>query len=295
MGVYNSIIATVDHGDEVIIPEPAWVTYEPCVRLAGGKPKSLKLTEDNKFRLRPDDLAEKINSRTKMVVLNSPCNPTGGIYARSDLKGIAELAVDNDFLVLSDEIYEKIIYEGSHSSIAAQPDMFDRTIVVSGVSKSYAMTGWRVGWAVTGPSIFKELKKLQEHSITCATSFAQYGALAALKGSQKCVESMVKEFKARRDFVHRELNRIEGFSCTKPSGAFYAFVAYDYQLNSNDFAAFLLESAGVALTPGSGFGKAGEGYLRMSYAASKPQLKEGIAKIKEVLEDNKKLKRRKKK
>jgi aspartate aminotransferase len=285
LGVYNGVLAAVNSGDEVIIPEPAWVTYEPCVKLAGGKVISLKLSEKDDFRLIPDELAESITKNTKMLIMNSPCNPTGAVYKDSDIKGIAELAVDNDIIVLTDEIYEKIIYEGRHHSIAAQPGMFERTLTVGGFSKSYAMTGWRVGWLIAPPDIFKEVKKLQEHSLTCTTSFAQHGALAALTGPQKCVDDMVKEFKIRRDLTIKLLNEIDGFSCNVPEGAFYAFIAYEFAKNSNDMAAFLLENAGVALTPGSGFGKAGEGYLRMSYAASQKQIKKGISKIKKIIDD----------
>ncbi|UCH88376.1 MAG: pyridoxal phosphate-dependent aminotransferase [Thermoplasmata archaeon] len=291
LAVYNSMLAMVGPGDEVIIPEPAWVTYEPCVQLAQAKSVSIHLDADKDFRLIPDDLAEAITPKTKMLVLNSPCNPTGGVYSKSDIEGIAQLAVDHDIIVLTDEIYEKIIYEGQHYSIAAQPDMFERTITTSGFSKGYAMTGWRVGWVVAGPSIFSQLKKLQEHSITCATSFAQYGALAALNGPQDCVNEMVTEFKKRRDLVVEGLNNIDGFNCNKPKGTFYAFFSYEYQMNSNDFANYLLENAGVALTPGSGFGAAGEGFLRMSYAASQSQLKEGLGRIKKTLESDDTLKR----
>jgi aspartate aminotransferase len=292
MGIYNSILAFISPGDEVIIPEPAWVTYEPCVKLAQGKVNSLELKAEEAFRVIPEKLAELITPKTKMIILNTPCNPTGGIYQKSDLKGIAELAVDHNILILTDETYEKIIYEGKHYSIADQPNMFDRTITVSGFSKSYAMTGWRVGWLIAEQNLFNEVKKLQEHSLTCATSFAQYGALTALKSSQKCVADMVKEFKARREIVVKGLNDIEGFSCNTPKGAFYAFPSYDYKMNSSDIATYLLDSAGVALTPGSGFGKPGEYHLRMSYAASRSQIKEGLGKIKNAVENNKKLKKR---
>jgi aspartate aminotransferase len=286
LGIYNSILATVDSGDEVIIPEPAWVTYRPCVQLAGGKPLSVDLLPENEFRLDPEDLAEAITKKTKMIILNSPCNPTGAVYRHSDIKGIAELAVDNDLLVLTDETYEKIIFSGKHHSIAAEPGMFERTITVSGCSKSYAMTGWRIGWTAAPKEIFSEIKKLQEHSITCATSFAQHGAVAALNGSQKCVSDMVAKFRERRDIVVPGLNRIKGIKCIKPVGTFYAFCSYDYEINSMDFASFLIDKACVAVTPGSGFGEAGEGYFRISFAASSKTLKAGLENIKKAVESN---------
>lgn len=285
LGVFNSILAMVDDGDEVIIPEPAWVTYDPCVNLARGRPVPLSLSEEDAFRLIPDKLSEAISDKTRMIVINSPCNPTGAVYTEDDIKGIAELAVDHDLIVLTDEIYEKIIYDGEHHSIAAQPGMFERTITLSGFSKSYAMTGWRVGWLVAPPGIFSEIKKLQEHSLTCATSIAQHAAVAALKGPQDELVEMVKEFKARRDLVVSGLNGIQGINCIQPKGAFYAFFSYDSELKSTDFAYSLLDRTGVALTPGSGFGEAGEGYLRMSYAASREQIELGLSRIKKAIEE----------
>jgi aspartate aminotransferase len=286
MGIYNSILATIDKSDEVIIPEPAWVTYRPIVHLTEGKPIASNLSEKYGFRLNPDDLAEAITKKTKMIILNSPCNPTGAVYKQSDIRGIAEIAVDNDLLVLTDETYEKIIFSGKHYSIAAEPGMFERTITVSGCSKSYAMTGWRIGWIVAPKDLFVDIKKLQEHSITCATSFAQYGALAALTGPQKSVADMISKFKERRDIVVPGLNKIKGLHCQKPPGTFYAFCRYDYPLSSMDFASFLIDKAGVAVTPGSGFGEAGEGYFRISFAASSSTLKAGLVKIKEAIESN---------
>jgi aspartate aminotransferase len=252
----------------------------------------MKLSAPDGFRLLPEDLAEVITPKTKMIILNSPCNPTGGVYSGEDIKGISELAVDHDFLVLSDEIYERIIYEGSHYSFAAQPEMFERTITVGGFSKAYAMTGWRVGWLIAAPEVFSHIRKLQEHSLTCATSFAQYGALEALTGPQQCVTDMVAEFKTRRDMIVQKVNEIENLSCSKPAGAFYVFIKYDYETNSDEFATYLLENAGVALTPGSGFGSAGEGYLRMSYAASQEQILEGLNRIKNTIDNDEKLKKK---
>jgi len=202
---------------------------------------------------------------------------------KEDVKGVADLARDHDLTVLSDETYEKIIFDGKHHSIASLPGMFERTITVNGFSKTYAMTGWRVGWCIAPPAITKEINKIQTQSITCCTSFAQVACIEALKGPQDSVKGMVAEFKVRRDLVYGLMSEIPQLNCPRPKGAFYMFPSYEAKMNSEDMAAYLLEKAHVAVTPGSAFGPAGEGHLRISYAASRKDLSEGMRRIKDAL------------
>lgn len=281
--IFMSMLAMVNEGDEVIIPDPAWGTYDASIRLAGGRPRYLVLHQDNEFRMDPDDLAELITPRTSMIVVNSPSNPTGSVLEQGDIKGIADLAKDHDITILSDEVYEHIIYEGEHISMASIDGMFDRTITVNGFSKTYAMTGWRLGWAVAPTPIFKELSKLQSHSVTCGVSFAQKGGVEALKGPQDSLASMKEEFRIRRDLVCDLIDEIPSLHCSKPKGAFYVFPSYDFEMNSEDFCTYLLENANVGVTPGTAFGPNSEGHFRMSYAASRESLEEGLERIKEAL------------
>ncbi len=275
-GIYSAIQATINPGDEVLIPDPGWLSYEPMVQLAGGKPINVRTYNEDEFRMLPENINEAITDKTKMIIINSPSNPTGSVATKEDIKGTAELAMDHDLLVLSDEIYEKIIYEGKHHSIAAVEGMFDRTVTINGFSKAYAMTGWRLGWAIAQKNIFDAMSKIQQHSISCCTSFAQKGGVAALNGPNKSVNDMVSEFKARRDMVVDGLNKITGISCFKPKGAFYAFFNFDFDMNSEDFTEYLLKEGGLVLTPGSAFGPGGEGFIRLSYAASQDKLKKGL-------------------
>lgn len=283
--IFESIMATVNEGDEVIMPDPAWVTYEPCVQLAGGKAVPCVTKEENQWRLVPEDVAELITPKTKMILFNSPSNPCGAVETHDDIKGLADLAKDHNLLVLSDEVYEKIIFDGlKHHSIAAEPGMFDRTITISGFSKTYAMTGWRLGWLVAPKPIFKAVNKIQQHSITHAVSFAQYGGLAALTGPQDCVKMMVKEFNERRDLIMKLMKEIPQFSCATPKGAFYVFPRYEGKMSSEEMALYLMDKAEVALTGGASFGKAGEQHLRISYATSKKNIEEGMERIRKALE-----------
>jgi aspartate aminotransferase len=281
--IFMSMLAMVDEGDEVIIPDPAWGTYDASIRLAGGKPTYVVLEEDNGFRMNPDALAEIITPRTSMIVVNSPSNPAGSVLERDDIKGIADLAKDHDLTILSDEVYEHIIYEGEPTSMASVDGMFERTITVNGFSKTYAMTGWRLGWLVAPPAIFKEFSKLQSHSVTCGVSFAQKGAVEALKGPQDSVASMKEEFRIRRDLVCDLIDEIPSLHCARPKGAFYIFPSYDFEMNSEDFCTYLLENANVGVTPGTAFGPHSEGHFRISYAASREALEEGLIRIKEAL------------
>lgn len=277
-GIYSSIQAIINPGDEVIIPDPGWVSYVPMIQLAQGKPVPVRTYDNDEFRMLPENVQEVITNKTKMIILNTPSNPTGSVATKEDIKVLADLANDHDLIVLTDEVYEKLIYEGQHYSIAAEDGMFERTVTVSGFSKAYAMTGWRLGWAVAPKPIFDEVAKIQQHSITCCTSFAQKGGVTALagNGSSDNIAKMVEEFKARRDLVIKSLNEIEGISCFTPKGAFYAFFSFDFNMTSEEFTNYLIENGRIVMTPGSAFGSGGEGYVRMSYAASRDKLEKGL-------------------
>ncbi|WP_455391555.1 pyridoxal phosphate-dependent aminotransferase [[Eubacterium] cellulosolvens] len=284
-GIYTGIQATINPGDEVIIPDPGWVSYIPMINLAQGKPVNVRTYNEDEFRLLPDKVMEAVTDKTKMIILNSPSNPTGSVSTHEDIKGIAEIALDHDLIVLSDEIYEKVIYEGKHHSIAAEEGMFDRTITVNGFSKAYAMTGWRIGWAVAPKPILDGIAKIQQHSITSCTSFVQKAAVVALTEPSSSIEEMVNEFKARRDLIIKGLNDIDGISCFTPKGAFYAFFKFDYDITSEEFTNYVLEHGGLVLTPGSAFGSGGEGFVRMSYAASRDNLEKGFQKLDNITKE----------
>jgi aspartate aminotransferase len=281
--IFLTMLAMIDEGDEVILPEISWGTYEACIRLVGGIPRYAKLDAETGYRMTPEKVAEQIGPKTKMILLNSPANPTGSVLTRDDIKGIADLAKDHDLIVLSDEVYEKVLFEGVHYSIAAEEGMFERTITVNGVSKTYAMTGWRLGWAIAPVPYIKALNVLQTHSLTNVTSFVQKAGVEALRGPQDSVKSMVEEFRARRDLIMSLIKDIPSLHCPKPAGAFYLFPAYDQKMSSEDMAAYLLEKAHVAVTPGSAFGPSGEGHFRISYACSRKDIIEGMGRIKEAL------------
>ena len=282
--IFMSMLAMVDDGDEVIVPDIAWGTFEACARLAGGRVRHANISADNGFRMTPELIAERITKKTKMIVLNSPSNPCGSVLTPEDVKGVADLAKDHDLYVLADEIYDQLVFDGKHVSISSLDGMFERTITVNGFSKTYAMTGWRAGWAIAPKPIFKELNKLQTQSITCVTSFVQEACLEALRGPQDSVAMMKDEFQARRDLVYSLMQDIPSLDCPLPSGAFYMMPTYDLDMSSEDMAAYLLNEAHVAVTPGAAFGPAGERRFRLSYAASRENIKEGMARIKGALE-----------
>lgn len=284
--IFETVMATVNEGDEVIIPDPSWVTYEPCVQLAGGKAVPVTTSDEHEFRVLPDRVAELITDKTKMILLNSPSNPCGAVSTHEDIKGLADLAKDHDLVVLSDEVYEKIIFDGmKHHSIAAEPGMFDRTITISGFSKTYAMTGWRLGWLVAPKPIFKAINKIQQHSITHAVSFAQYGGLAAITGPQEPVKMMVKEFEERRNLIMKLMKEIPSLHCDTPKGAFYVFPRFEQKMTSDELALYLMDKAEVALTGGSSFGSAGEQHLRISYATSKKNIQDGMERLRKAFEE----------
>ncbi len=282
--IFETIMATVNEGEEVILPDPAWVSYEPATALAGGRAVPVTTREEDEWRVLPDAVAELITPKTKMILLNSPSNPCGSIAAKDDVKGIADLAKDHDLVVLSDEVYEKIVFDGhKHYSIAAEPGMFDRTVTISGFSKTYAMTGWRMGWLIAPKPLFKAISKVQQHSITHVTTFAQYGGLAAMVESQEPVDAMVNEFKERRDLVMKLIGEIPQLHCDVPKGAFYAFPRYDSPMKSEEMALHLMDKAEVAVTGGAAFGEAGEQHLRISYATSKDNIVTGLERLKKAL------------
>ena len=281
--LFMTCMALLDNGDEAIIPDPGWVSYAPMVTLAGARPVPVRAADEEGFVPSAAAVADAVTSHTRILMLNSPSNPAGSVYPRDDMKALADLAADRDLILVSDEIYEKILYEGDHVSPASLDGMFDRTVTVNGFSKTYSMTGWRLGWLVAPTPLFKEISKVQEHTITCATAFAQKAGVAALRGPTAPLEAMVKEFRARREIVLKALAKIEGVSTSRPSGAFYAFPRIDVPIASSALSERILKEASVAVTPGSAFGAAGEGHLRISYAASRETIVEGLRRIAEVV------------
>jgi len=278
--IFEVMLSVLQEGDEAVLFDPAWVSYEPCVMLAGAKTKWVSTDADDGFK--PVNIAESITKKTKIIVVNSPCNPTGGVYDRHTLKEIADIAVDKNILVLSDEIYEKIIYDKEHISIGSMDGMQDLTITVNGFSKAYAMTGWRLGYVSAPKEIYEQMLKLHSHSVSQATSFVQYAGIAALQGDQTCVADMVREFRIRRDLLVRGLNEL-GIKCNMPDGAFYAFADVSEFGSGEKVAETLLNKAFVATTPGSAFGEAGNDFIRISYATSQERIKEALKRIEAVL------------
>lgn len=281
--LYNALMVLCNPGDEVIIPAPYWVSYPEMVRLVEAIPVVLPTKN---FRIEPEKLERKITKKTKVIILNSPANPTGVVYKKEELKEIAEIIVRHNVHCLSDEIYEKIIYGRiKHISIATLNEKIKNlTILINGFSKSYAMTGWRLGYAAGNKEIIAGMKKLQSHSTSCPNSIAQKAALAALGGNQSEVERMRKEFEKRRNFLTKRLNEIKGVTFPEPEGAFYIFLSHPQISDSLNFAKELLEKEKLAVVPGIGFGK--EGYLRISFAASLREIGEGIKRLKRFIENS---------
>ena len=272
--IYFPLTALIDPGDEVIYPNPGFPIYESVIRFLDGVPVPLKLAEEKGFSFDIADLRALISDKTKMLIINSPQNPTGGMLSSSDLDAIAELAVKHDFWVLSDEIYSRIIYEGTHDSITTRPGMLARTILLEGHSKTYAMTGWRLGYGVMPKELAVAVAKLQTNCTSCTAAFTQIAGAEALTGPQDDAEAMVAEFKARRDLLVDGLNGIEGVSCLRPRGAFYVFANISrLGLKSKQAETRLLDDFGVAALAGTSFGAYGEGYLRFSYANSQDNIK----------------------
>ena len=283
--MFFSIFALVNPGEEVLYPNPGFPVYESLINFVEGKPVPIPLLEKNDFRLDPEYIREHITKKTKMIILNYPENPTGGIVTRDDLKVIADCIADrDDVFVLADEIYSRIIYEGKHESIASLPGMKDKTILLDGFSKTYAMTGWRLGYGVMRKDIAQKIAQLMTNSNSCTSTFTQIAGMEALRGSQAEVEKMISEFKKRREVIVSGLNRIKGITCKKPPGAFYAFPNISGTgMNSRKLGDHLLYNAGVAVLPGTSFGKYGEGYLRLSFANSVENIKKALDRIEKAV------------
>jgi aspartate aminotransferase len=282
--IFFTALALLDPGDEVIYPNPGFPIYESMVDYTGAKRVPIPLREAHEFAFDPDELASLVTDKTKLVIINSPQNPTGGVLPKETLQRLADLAIERDFYVLADEIYSKIIYEGEHSSIYAIPGMPERTIILDGHSKTYAMTGWRLGFGVMPEPLAEKVAKLMTNSTSCTCSFTQIAGMEAFEGPQDGVAAMVTEFKARRDLIVEGLNRIPGFRCHKPKGAFYVFPNITGTgKRSKELEEYLMNEAGVAVLSGTSFGEFGEGYVRLSYANSQENIRRALEKIAAVL------------
>jgi aspartate/methionine/tyrosine aminotransferase len=283
--LFYSVIACVNPGEEVIYPDPGFPIYQSVIDFFGAKPVPLPLREDRDFTFDLADLEARITDKTKMVIINSPHNPCGSMLSHDDLRGIAELAERHDFWVLADEIYSKIVYEEAFESITQFPGMLDRTIVVDGFSKSYAMTGWRLGYGIMPKDLEPHVSRLMTNSNSCTASFTQMAGVEALRGPQDRPAEMVSEFRRRRDRIVDGLNAIEGFRCLKPKGAFYVFPNIsELGMTSEELQDRLLDEGGVATLAGTSFGPQGEGYLRLSYANSLDNIERALGMIENVLQ-----------
>jgi len=282
--IFCAMIALIDDGDEIIVPNPGYPTYRSVTKFLGAKAVPVKYREENDFRFRLDEFEKLITPKTRMVILNSPENPTGGILTWEDLEGIYALAKKHDLWILSDEIYSRIVYDVEFKSIASLPGALERTIAIDGLSKTYAMTGWRLGFAAMPKKLADYMFTLAINNFSSTATFTQYALIEALTGSQQAIDDMVAKFRKRRDVIVEGLNNIEGISCFKPEGAFYVFPNITKTgLSSQQFADIMLEEAGVACLSGTAFGEYGEGYVRFSYANSVENIKEALKRIEKKL------------
>ena len=278
--IFFPILALIEEGDEVIYPNPGFPIYESMINFVGGKAVPLPIREENNFTIDVNELKSKINSKTKLIIINSPANPTGGVFTQKDIQDIADIVKNYNCYVMSDEIYSRIMYGYDHYSISSLPGMKERTIILDGFSKTYAMTGWRAGYGVMPKELAAMVAKLMTNSNSCTNSFVQRACVEALQGSQAEVDKMVAEFQKRRDFIVDGLNKIKGFSCKKPLGAFYVFPNIKQTgMESKKLADYLLNEAGVAALSGTAFGEYGQGYLRFSYANSIENIEKALEKI----------------
>ncbi|MCH7680525.1 pyridoxal phosphate-dependent aminotransferase [candidate division KSB1 bacterium] len=283
--MYFVIMACIETGDEVIYPNPGFPIYESVINFVGGTPVALPLWEENDFRFNLDEFRSLVTDRTRMIIINSPQNPTGGVLTREDVEVVAEVARKKNILVLTDEVYKNIIYEGEHASIYSMPGMQEQTILLDGFSKTYAMTGWRLGFGVMREDLAKKVEQLMINSNSCTATFSQYAAVEALKGPTDEVDAMVETFRQRRDFIVTGLNEIPDVSCITPKGAFYVFPnVKNVRMSSQELEHYLLNEAGVAVLSGTAFGKYGDGYLRFSYANSIENIGKALEKMKAALE-----------
>ncbi len=277
--------ALVNDGDEVIIPQPSYVSYEPCTSLANAKPVIIDLKPENDFKLTPDELEQAITDKTKVLILPYPNNPTGAIMNKKDLEKIAPIIQKHDIYVMSDEIYSELTYDGKHTSISSLSGMKERTILINGFSKAYAMTGWRLGYACAPNEIIKQMLKIHQYAIMCAPSTSQYAAVEALKNGDKDIEEMRKSYNQRRRFLIDSFKKMN-IPCFEPFGAFYVFPCIkEFALTSEEFATKFLNEQNVAAIPGSAFGRSGEGYLRISYAYSLDNLKKAMERLNKFVTD----------
>ena len=271
--------AILDPGDEVIVPEPTYVSYIPCVTLAGGVAVTVPTHMENGFRVRPEDIESRITGRTKAILIGYPNNPTGAMMSRRELEDIADIAKKRDLVVISDEIYERLVYGTEHTYFASLPDMAERTVHLSGFSKSYAMTGWRIGYACGQPEIIEAMMKVHQYTMMCAPIQGQMAAIEALRSGDRAVEDTREEYNRRRHLMVRGLNRL-GLSCLEPQGAFYTFPSIkSLDMSSEEFAERLLMEEKVALVPGSAFGPSGEGHVRCCYAVATDEIEEALVRI----------------
>ncbi|MDD5544643.1 MAG: pyridoxal phosphate-dependent aminotransferase [Acidobacteriia bacterium] len=282
--IFFPILALAGDGDEVIYPNPGFPIYESMINFSGAKAVPIPLREDRDFAFDVNELIGKINDRTRLIILNSPQNPTGGMLPREDLKAIAEAVRDRNLMILSDEIYSRIVFEGKAESITQFPGMLEKTIILDGFSKTYAMTGWRMGYGVMPAELATQIAKLQTNATSCTASFTQIAGVEALRGDQSGAEKMVAEFRRRRDFIVKRLNQIEGLSCRMPKGAFYVFPNIKKTgMKSKEFEEKLLNEAFVASLAGTSFGAYGEGYVRFSYANSMENLAKAMDRVEQFV------------
>ncbi len=289
--IFDVLTVILDEDDEILVPNPVWVNYVNVPNLLKAKPISYDLLEKNNYQPDIEELKSKITPKTKAIVLISPNNPTGSILKKDTLKKIAELAIENDLLVLADEVYERLIFDGEkHISIASLPNMIDRTITLNGFSKAFSMTGWRLGYVAAPVELITQVNKIHQHNVICAPSFVQKAAITALQDEKNEVEDMVKEYTRRRDYAVAVINKIDGISCLCPKGALYIFINIsELHKSSQEVADFLIENEKIALVPGSVFGSNGDEYLRMSFANSYENIVEGCKRLKNGVEKIKKL------
>ncbi len=282
--IFLALLALINSGDEVLVPDPGFLCYEPGVLIAGGVPVSMPMVEKDSFRLDADVVMSLITGRSRVMITNTPNNPTGSVLSYADIAKLAKLAAERDLIVISDEVYEKITYDDAeHHCLATFPGMRERTIVVNSFSKTYAMTGFRVGYAFGPEELISPMMLAHQHITACVNGPAQYAALAALEGSQKCVGDMVRAFDRRRRLLHSRLNEIGGFSCLLPEGTFYAFANIEeFGESSEKFSEYLLSKGKVVTVPGSAFGRYGEGYLRFSYATAYEKIEEALGRIEKI-------------
>ncbi len=280
--IFATLMAHVGPGDEVLVPDPGWVSYAPEVHLAEATPVPVPLRAEDDYEMTPEGVSEALTPRTRLLILNTPSNPTGAVQSQEAMEGIADLARDHDLLVLTDELYERILYEGRHISLASLPGMYERTLTVNGFSKTYSMTGWRLGWLVAPPDLLEPVVRVQNHSLTCASSFVQRAGVAALRGPQDASVAMVAEFRRRRGAMVEGLRGL-GFECPLPAGAFYTWPSFRGRESAEEFAERLLREAHVAVTPGTAFGSQGRGHLRLSFATSLDRIKEGLDRLGRVV------------